>query len=157
MPDTDPIINAPAVHIPVGLASKIGWGLGLLANVAGVLLLALEGLPDDASESSIIVTLILAGSAAIIRVNDGRQKQAAAIYADTRTPVDGSGQQDDLALIESFGKIDPNLEPDDATLPDMPDDATLMQVYPQASPFAAPGEDAPLPEGNIGGKPGSIT
>lgn len=76
-----PAPPAPPVIIPVGLSTKIGYVLGLVLNLAGALMLALEGLPDDASSSVVIVTLFAAGAAAIIRVNDGRQAQAAAVYA----------------------------------------------------------------------------
>lgn len=105
---------APPV-IPVGIATKVGYALGLVASLASALVLALEGLPSDASEATVLVTLIAAAAASIIRVNDGRMKQAAtAIAAQPQTVTQAE-----------FVAFDPDLDDpeldDDEDEPEIPD------------------------------------
>lgn len=77
MSDT-PTSPTTAPVIPVGLATAVGYAFGVINAVAAAVLLALEGLPDNAPTAIVIVTLLGAAAGAIVRVNDGRQAQAAA-------------------------------------------------------------------------------
>lgn len=102
MPDPAPIKLAP-VKVPIGLATQVGYALGVVQIIAAALIPIIDGLPKDASTASIIVALVLGATTVITRVNDGRQKQAAAAYADAPSPAqrdDSSGELDDPSLTE---------------------------------------------------------
>lgn len=129
----EPAINVPKVDVPVGLATKVGYALGVIQIACAVLIPIIDGIPDDASTASIMVALVLGATTVITRVNDGRQKQAAAIYLDVPSPM----RMDDFSGEE--------------------DEAYAPGGIPGGVMLVADGGvqlDGPGPEGAVGGKPG---
>lgn len=121
--------NTPPV-IPIGLATKLGIGFAIIAEVAAALVVVLEGTDEPTA-----IALIIAGALAAVRVIDGRMKQASAAIAVH--PV-----QDDLMGLED----DEDLEADvDFGVP--PSEEELGEAFPEDAPVDAP-------EGGVGGKPG---
>lgn len=118
-PTPTPTPAAPTV--PVGLATIVGYAFGALNAVAAAVLLALTGLPDDTPTAIVVLTLLVAATGAIVRVNDGRQQQAAAQIAaastsPARQPVGDDAQPDDQAhpAIDGWDVADPaSLPPDE--------------------------------------------
>jgi hypothetical protein len=62
-----------------GFSTYLGLISAAIASGGAAVLLALEGIPDDASGAVVIGTLVVAAAAAITKTVDGRMKQAEAI------------------------------------------------------------------------------
>lgn len=129
---TAPEAQTVAPKVSVGLATKVGYILGIIASILSGVVVAIEGLPENTSEASIIVTLIVAAAGAFIRTNDGRMKQAAAAVAaqPSQAVVDEDAISDhevDEIPIEDLPTDDEELgtneftpEPETAIHPDVP-------------------------------------
>lgn len=93
-----PEFAVPRVNIPKGLATKVGYFLGLAQLIIAALIPIVADIPDNPEIVGLIAALILSANAVVKGVNDGRQRQAAAIYRDVPSPLqmdDFSGEQDD--------------------------------------------------------------
>ncbi len=92
-----PEVAVPSVKIPKGLATKVGYFLGLAQLIIAALVPLVADLPENPELSGLIAALVLGANAVVKGVNDGRQKQAAAIYQDLPSPAqldDFSGEND---------------------------------------------------------------
>lgn len=92
-----PEFQVPRVNIPKGLATQVGYFLGVAQLVIAALIPIIADLPENPEITGLIAALILGANAVVKGVNDGRQRQAAAIYRDVPSPQqmdDHSGEPD---------------------------------------------------------------
>ena len=100
--------TVPRVNIPKGLATKVGYILGVVQLITAALIPIIADIPDNPEITGLIAALILGANAVVKGVNDGRQRQAAEIYRS----VPSLTQSNNL-----FGELD--------SLPDEPISSAL--------------------------------
>jgi len=86
-----PEFEVPRVNIPKGLATKVGYILGIVQLVIAALIPIIADIPANPEITGLIAALILGANAVVKGVNDGRQRQAAAIYRDIPSPFQTDG------------------------------------------------------------------
>lgn len=99
-PIPTPEFNVPRVNIPKGLSTKVGYILGLVQLVTAALIPIIADIPENPEITGLVAALILGANAVVKGVNDGRQKQAAALYHDVPSPLqldDFSGETDTVS------------------------------------------------------------